>query len=113
MKTLSDMLPKNSRRDGRPSAAGELALTKAYNAFRRGRATSDESDLIMTDLAIFSGYYNTTPSDLPAEQLKHAEGQRSVYGRILSFINPPAAELEELEAAVKREMHAMSPSQQR
>lgn len=83
----------------------------AYVAFWAGRPSSEDCRLIITDLAIFSGYYNTTPTDVPlaitfSEQLIHAEGQRSVFGHMVSMMNPTIEEMENQAAAVRREIQS-------
>lgn len=82
----------------------QLTLRNAYIAFRAGHATRQQAELIITDLAKASGYYNTTPASEPDHVLRFYEGQRDLFGRMLRFMNPTMRELEALQKAVAEEM---------
>lgn len=90
--------PERSR-----SATGQQRIREAYVAVFEGRGSREDADIVYVDLAKHSGYLNTTPPELPAMELKYAEGQRSVFGRIIGFINPAPAGIRALVQAVQEE----------
>ena len=100
MQTLATILPP---RDVRGPKA-QLGLREAYMAmFEMGNATQEQRDIVMVDLAKASGYYNTTSPDVSDGALRYAEGQRSIFARILQFMNPPISELTAMRKAVQEE----------
>lgn len=97
MKTLRDILGP----DAAPEDAGQR-LQEAYQAFERGQASKEDSDLILFDLLQFTGYYSTTHAAADAGQVKFAEGQRSVAARILWMIDAPVTLIREYAKAATR-----------
>lgn len=79
-------------------------LRTAYINVFTGRASREDADIVLVDLARVSGYYNTTSPQTPADELKFYEGQRSVFGRIYSMINPSSRFMAELAKGVAAEM---------
>ncbi len=76
---------------------------QAYRAVFGGHGSKEETELVLADLANFSGFYQvTTPADGP-EAVRYSEGQRSVFARILRFMRMSSAELAALEAAARAE----------
>jgi hypothetical protein len=104
-RTLRDFLPPtNEDQEADRGNAAMLRLRQAYGNLRGARVTPEDIDLILVDLAKASGYYNTTPPGVDAMTLAYCEGQRSIFGRIQRFMNPPYGEMEELQRAVGAEM---------
>lgn len=104
-RTLADFCPPSA--DAPEADRGNkamLRLRQAYRNLRSANVTSEDVDLILVDLAKASGYYNTTPPGVDALTLAYCEGQRSIFGRIQRFMNPPYGEVEELQRAVGAEM---------
>lgn len=100
----SSLVGKDDPAEMARGSKAQLALRSAYIAFRNGRATKQQADLIITDLAKYSGYYNTTSSSEPDHVLRHNEGGRELFGRVMRFMNPTLRELEALQRAVAEEM---------
>lgn len=88
------------------SSAAELRIAEAYAAVFSGRGSTEDAELVLVDLAKFTGYYNTTSPEVPGDALRYYEGQRAVMGRILALKAPPDIELEALRKAVREEQIA-------
>lgn len=98
MRTVRDFLS-----EGASQQQVDVRLHGAYEAFLNGRPSKEDCEIILVDLASFSGYYNTTPQEMPAHELKYVEGMRAAVGRIFRLANMPFKELQALQAAVLRE----------
>lgn len=92
-----DVLPAHQRTS---EAAVDQRLQQAYAAFFSGTPRREDCDIILADLAFYSGYYNTTSMETPADQVKYSEGRRDVFGRMVRYANMPLAELSELQKSV-------------
>lgn len=105
-RTLKDFCgPTEGDPDADRGPKAMLRLRQAYSNLRSARVSSEDIDLILVDLAKASGYYNTTPPGVDALTLAYCEGQRSIFGRMQRFMNPPYGEVEELQRAVGAEMN--------
>jgi hypothetical protein len=111
MTTLtSDIYKEGSRR----TAPQTLRLAAAYEAvFVKRRPMQEDVDLVMADLAEFSGYFTTAPTSTNSNDLWDLNGKRSVFARILSLIAIPRVQLEELRKAALDEMHISNTEGQR
>jgi len=78
----------------------ERRLIAAYrNIFNGG----EDADLVIKDLASWSGFYQVTPPEMPNDQVKFAEGGRRVFARILASLRMTDAEIRALEEAARIE----------
>ena len=98
--TVFDVLPQEARDS---TLQADVRLISAYKAFVAGRPSAEDCEIILVDLASFSGYYNTASPDLPALELKQTEGMRAAIGRIFRMADTPMTELRLLQQAVLRE----------
>lgn len=98
--TVSDLLPMELQGD---DTAKAVRVKEAYKAFVDGRASRDDADLIMLDLAKVSGYYHVTPPGTSSDDVQRAEGARSVYARIVYMLNMPAPTMGEYLSGLARE----------
>lgn len=80
-------------------------IRAAYAALFDGRGSKEDADLVFVDLAKFSGYLNTTPPTATDSELRYYEGQRSLFGRIMMFLNPAPTFLHALARTVAEEQH--------
>ena len=85
------------RRNGH--AAG-YRLFSAYRRFRHGEATREDAELIIADLANFTGFYRVHPPD---DTLPFQEGKRAAFGRLFYFLNLSEAEARMLSEAARAE----------
>lgn len=97
-RTVFDVLP-----EGATPLQADVRLVGAYKAFAAGRPSTDDCEIIMVDLASWSGYYNTTSLDADTNQLRQIEGRREVFARIVRMADMPLKELRLLQAAVLQE----------
>ena len=98
MTTSRKKLVKGVRR----GAANEQLLMNAYaTVFER---KSEAVDLVLADLAEYSGYYATMPRDATALQYARAEGGREVFARILSLSGVSDERREEVRVAALAEL---------
>lgn len=72
---------------------------RAYQNIAGGRGDQEDWALFVADLESFSGFWDVTTADTPNDQVKFAEGQRSVFGRIQALTRVSTGALELLERA--------------
>lgn len=97
--TVATVLPAEPR-----GSKAIKRLHDAYIAFVAGRPSVEDCQLIMVDLANFSGYYNTTSPNASDAALRYSEGQRSVFGRVMIMSNPALSIVDAIQRAVQEEM---------
>jgi len=95
MTRLLDLVGR-SPADMQPLVA-EAKIVSAYHAFAEGRAGKQDADLILQDLAMYSGYFHVTPQSTPEGELKYAEGARSVFARVMYMLNLPVEQIYALQ----------------
>ncbi len=79
-------------------------LGQAYRAvFTEQTATEQQKDMVLVDLAEFSGFYSITPGGSDPDTRAFNEGQRAVFGRVLRFLNMTAEERSFLEEETRHQ----------
>lgn len=101
MTTTRDELPMGKRR----GKAAESRLVTAYQNVFKNLGVNADVDLVLADLAEYSGYFATCPDDVTANQLFLAEGQRKVFARILSLLGVSGEDRELLRRAALDELY--------
>lgn len=82
-----------------PSATQELA--KAYlSVFDKKR---DDVQMVLADLADFTGFYAVSSEDKPPDARAYADGKRAAFGRLFRFLNLTDEERGFLEKAARAE----------
>ena len=84
----------------RNSSRSEYRLFAAYNRFRNGQANAEDAELMIADLANFTGFYRVS---LPDDALAFQEGKRAAFGRLFYFLNLSEAEARLLAEAARAE----------
>ena len=101
METIATLFPDNPR-----SAIAQERLRSAYEAVFGGFGGLEDAQIVASDLAAFTGFFNVNPPGASTNELYFSEGQRSVFGRILSYVNLPAPARAQLLEAVRVELAA-------
>lgn len=83
MRNVHDVLPENERDD---PGAQTRRVARAYANLFSGAGSSEDADLVLVDLALYTRYYVTAPLDMPGDQVKALDQRRSVLNRILSAL---------------------------
>ncbi len=91
--------PKGKRR----TPEVKLEVANAYHAVFVGGSSPQQRDIVMVDLAAFSGFYGVTPAGVDPDTRSFNEGQRAVFGRIVSMLRMPPAERDAFETVVRHE----------
>lgn len=99
MKSISDGLPKGRRR----GAQATDKMAGAYRAVFSANGTKQDVEIVLSDLATFSGFYQVGAPDTADGARAWYDGQRSVFGHILRFLRMSETELHELEEAARME----------
>lgn len=95
--TTADIFDPGKRR----GPTMQLRMHQAYSElFDRKQ---ENVDLVMADLAEFSGYFFVTPPGVDPGVRDQMEGRREVFARILSLIALPMTQLEALRVAAAEE----------
>lgn len=98
-RSLSTIFPWNKSRGNEAKAQ----LARAYKAVFSGRASQEQAEVVLSDLANVTGFYRCHPAGTSAEVLQYSEGMRFVFGHIHSFVNLSPEDLNALEQAARRE----------
>lgn len=81
-------------------------LVDAYQAVFEGRGGRDDAEIVLADLAAFTGFFGVFAPGVTDAELRYAEGMRAVYGRIHARLRLSAEERVSLQEAAKLEgMH--------
>ncbi len=102
--TTKQQLPAGKRR----GVAANSALVTAYQNVFKDLGVRADVDLVLGDLAEYSGYYNTMPEDATSAQMQRAEGRREVFARILSLFGVSGEDRELLRRAALEELQVSS-----
>lgn len=93
--SLASLFRRNKARG--PSAEAELV--EAY----RWLGTTQKGQLIVADLAAFSGFFEVTEAYAPPEIRAFNDGKRAAFGRLFHFLNLGDEERQALLAAARLE----------
>lgn len=95
MVRMHRLVPDPEKRDDR--------LAQAWHAFVSGRAGREDADLIMGDLAMFTGFMQVSDVGATDAELRRFEGRRDVMARILFLLDMPMSHMTELRRAAADE----------
>lgn len=90
-------------RGGKSAREAEIALVDAYTALVHGQPTPGDVQMVVVDLARFSGYFDVSGESVPAEALRFREGKRAMFERVLMLSNMTNDERMALEGAAREE----------
>ena len=66
---------------------------EAWQALFAGHGSREDALIVLRDLMTQTGFYAVTAAEVPPDQVKFSEGQRSVYGYLLDRIEMNAEAL--------------------
>lgn len=78
-------------------------LREAYVNLFNGTGSKEDAELVLSDLARTTGYFHTDTEDDSDAVLRFRAGQRSVFGRVMQFLDMPEEGVRELAEAVRLE----------
>lgn len=84
------------------SAESDQRLAAAYAATFSANATQEDRDICLVDLATATRFYESMAPDAAPDALRHVDGRRAVFRRLIGFIADPRI-LGELQVAALRE----------
>lgn len=97
--SLAAELPPGRRR----GKDAERRLAEAYRALFDAKATKPQAEMVLTDLARVSGFFNTLGAPFSHDERAHFDGQRAVYGHIYRFLRMTEGEMRALQEAARVE----------
>lgn len=107
MITITELFkPDSETPDGQQFYSDELQakmearIASAYLAFVEGRASKEDADLVIVDLAMFTRYLDTTQLGTSNEVLREINGRRAVFARIVEAVIGAGGNLDGLHRAV-------------
>ncbi len=100
METTRSVIPDDKRT---PETRADR-LSEAWQAFQRGAASKTDADLILADLANYTGYFFVAADAASGDELQRREGRRDVMARILFLLDLPFAYTTELRRAASTEL---------
>lgn len=107
MITITEIFkPDQETPDGQPFYSDDLLakmqqrIASAYAAFAEGRASKEDADLVIVDLAVFTRYLDTTQLGTSNEVLRELNGRRAVFARIVEAVIGAGGKLDDLHRAV-------------
>ena len=80
----------------------QSTLSNAYQSVFLGSPSSEQQQMVLTDLMAKSGW-NRISSRVSSEELWRREGMRSLFGEIFSHISLSPGDLFDLENAARKE----------
>jgi hypothetical protein len=89
-------LPLGQRR----SPKVKLDLAGAYRSLFFGNASAAQRDMVLVDLANFSGFYTVAPE---GSDLARHEGRREVFARLYSMVNMTPDEQKAFETEARHQ----------
>lgn len=78
----------------------QARIASAYAAFVEGRASKEDADLVIVDLAVFTRYLDTTQLGTPDAVLREINGRRAVFARIVEAVIGGGGKMDDLHRAV-------------
>jgi hypothetical protein len=78
----------------------QAKLVAAYQNLFTGKGSREDADIVLVDLAVATGYFNT-PDSLDHAELAADAGRRQIMGRIISHAKLPPEITEQLLEAVR------------
>jgi hypothetical protein len=78
-------------------------LSNAYEALFTGHGSKEDAEIVLADIANWTGFYRVNGPGLSAEDRAFFDGQRAVYGRIFRFLRMTEDERRQLEEAARAE----------
>lgn len=100
MKTIANLFSPQQ------AATAQDRLVVAYTSVFSGAGSKEDAEIVLSDLAAFTGFLNVSSPVMSEAQLRFAEGQRSVAARILALAGTSPAALHQLAHAVQAEVAA-------
>lgn len=97
--SLSRAYPKGERR----SAKAQQTLATAYQKLFTGHGGEQDAQLVLVDLANFTGFYRVNGPGFSGDDRAHSDGMRLAYGRIFQFLRMSDEERRQLEEAARLE----------
>lgn len=95
--TIADVLARGIPRN---DLTRDARLMEAYVAFSEGRASREDAELILVDLAIYSGYFHVSERGSTGTEMAYDAGARSVFARIMFMLNLPMDRVADLQRAL-------------
>lgn len=89
--------------DRRARFLKEKRLQEAYARVFTGDPSSEDQELVLADLAFYSGFAMVTPPDASPDFLRHTEGKRDLFARIRRHLNLSHSDVLALENAARQE----------
>ena len=102
MRSLTRLTEAARQRIGGPWPRKRLA--EAYDRFYAGKASKEDADLILQDIAKFSLRTGSMSPDEPTNTLWYCEGRRSVFDHMVRFRSMKPEDWRVLEGAIQEEM---------
>lgn len=103
MNGISSMFANNPT-----GAEATQRVVEAYTRLFEGTGDKKDADIVLVDLAAFTGFMTHTVPAMSEAAVRFAEGQRSVAARIASYAHTAPAALADLAHAVQQERHAQA-----
>lgn len=85
------------------SVSRTKALADAYNRMFSGEGDKEDAQIVLSDLANWTGFYRVNGPETGADERAWADGSRSAFGRIFRFLRLSDIERRQLEEAARQE----------
>ena len=101
--TLWHTIAKSFSFGFRRGASARNDLSRAYQALFTGHGGEREAQMVLADLANFTGFYRANGPGFTDSDRAHSDGMRLAYGRIHQFLRMTDDERRQLEEAARLE----------
>lgn len=93
-------------RGHRRGPEAQLRCRSAYQAVFRGHPTKEDQEIVLADLASYSGFFMYHPKEASDGDLRYGEGRRSVFGRVHGQLTMTVEQQQALQEAARAEAAA-------
>lgn len=95
----SRRFPRGYRR----SATAQDDLSKAYQRLFTGHGSEQDAQIVLADLANWTGFYRVSGPGLSPDDRAYSDGLRAAFGRLFRFLRMSDDERRQLEEAARAE----------
>lgn len=100
--SIANKFPAGKRRQ----SAAELRLVSAYQQVFQGNPTREDQEIVLADLARYTGFLMFHAKEATDADLRYGEGMRSVFGHIHGHLSLTPEQREGLFRAARAEAQA-------
>jgi hypothetical protein len=104
--TSWNSVSQGAQKGRKRGAQTQQRLAEAYQAVFAGKPTTADQQIVLADMASYTGFFMYHPKDVTDGALRYGEGMRAAFGRIHAFLTMTPEQSEGLQRAARIEAAA-------